>query len=369
MGEKNKRKLVCALSILLIISFTLVAQGHQEKIADPYVRTATDALGREVTVPVPIERIMVVGRAAVMPADALFMFPSLDEIEILLAKTDQGLGDFFSLLRPEFALEPRLGQKIGAEEIIAYHPTLILTKSSNYDSIGTQLEPFNIPVFVMDLETPQAWKDEVVQLGKLLGDEETPKRIIREFEKREAAVDSRISTLDEHDKPSVVMMQAADSDGVTSFSVAPKTWIQTTLVERAGGKPVWLDAKLATNSWRKVSFEQIAAWDPANIVVISYKTPATQFITKIKESPQWQQLQAIRQNNLVSGPADVMNYIQSDSRWIMALEWLAAELHPQLFKDFNMEKVIRSFYNDFYGITDESILTTLVAAYRATLGI
>ncbi len=365
MRPNRNLKIVLLGTLLLLVSFTLTAQAQREPFAQLDNRTATDALGREVTVSLPIERIMVVGRAAVMPADALFMFPAADDIEILLAKTDQGLGDFFSLVDPEFAGNKRLGQQVGAEEIIAYNPSLVLTKTSNYDSVVTLLEPFSIPVFVMDLETPQAWKDEIVQLGKLLNDEETPQRMIQAFEKRELAVEANIATVKEHARPSVLMMQAAASDGITAFSVSPKTWIQTTLVERAGGNPVWLDTNLAANSWRKVSFEQIAAWNPAKIVLISYRTPATEYLSVIKGSPQWQQLQAIATNNLISAPADMMNYAQSDSRWILALQWLAAELHPQLFKDFDMEDEIRSFYKDFYRVTDESILAALIAAYNA----
>ena len=59
-----------------------------------------------------------------------------------------------------------------------------------------------------------------------------------------------------------------------------------------------------------------------------------------------------------------MSYFQSDSRWILALEWLSAKLHPTLFADFEMEEAIRSFYQEFYNIEDQVTLTTLVEAYR-----
>jgi iron complex transport system substrate-binding protein len=62
-----------------------------------------------------------------------------------------------------------------------------------------------------------------------------------------------------------------------------------------------------------------------------------------------------------------MNYFQSDSRWILALQWLAAELHPNLFPDFDMEAEIRSFYTDFYGLESEEILEALVHAYRSSV--
>ncbi|MGE0073918.1 MAG: ABC transporter substrate-binding protein [Sphaerochaetaceae bacterium] len=360
-------RILLTLVCVFLVSLPLVAQGVAESSKSSEVRTAIDSLGREVSVSGDLERILVVGRAAVMPADALFLFPAAKDMEIVLAKTDQGLGDYFDLIRPEYRITGRLGQQVGAEEIIAQEPDLVLTKSSNYDSVVALLEPFGIPVFVMDLETPQAWKSEIVELGRLLDDAETPRRTIEAFEIREQAVDTAIATLDESQRPGVLMMQAAASDGVTAFSVSPKDWIQTSITLRAGGKPVWMDANLAANSWRKVSFEQIAAWNPANIFLISYKSPASAFLQAIDASPQWQQLAATRTGSIGSTPADVMNYFQSDSRWILALQWLAAELHPTLFPDFDMEVEIRSFYTDFYGIESEEILGPLVDAYRSSV--
>jgi iron complex transport system substrate-binding protein len=362
------RSNILLISLIFCIMFPLVGQGVPETTGMPNQRSAVDALGRTVTIPGDPQRIMVVGRAAVMPADALFLFPEIQEKEVILAKTDQGLGDFFNLIRPEFTTSGRLGQQVGAEEILAREPDLVLTKASNYDSIVKLLEPFGIPVFVMDLETPDAWKQEIVELGKLLGDEETPQRVVAEFEAREASIDAKIAQLSESQKPRLLMMQVASSDGTTAFSVAPKEWIQSSITIRAGGIPVWLDTSLAEHAWRKVSFEQIATWQPERLFLISYKAPVQRFIESINQSPQWQQLDVVKKSGIEATPADVLNYFQSDSRWILALQWLAAELHPELFPDFSMETEIRTFYRDFYHIESESVLNALVQKYRDSVG-
>ena len=368
MQQGRIRRVILTIILILCTVSMLSAQGASEgATANSDIRKAIDALGREVSVSGDIKRIMVVGKAAIMPANALFLFPVVEEIEITLAKTDQGLGDFFNLIRPEFATSNRLGQQVGAEEILAYNPSLVLTKSSNYDSIGKLLEPFGIPVFVMDLETPESWKSEIVQLGKILGDEQTPQKIISAFEEREHAVSSKIATLSDKEKPSILMMQVASSDGLTSFSISPESWIQHTITTLAGGKAIWVDSTLADNAWRKVSFEQIASWQPQHIFLISYKAPVRPFIAAIDASSQWQQLDAVRQGRLQATPADVLQYVQSDVRWILALQWLAAELHPQLFPDFSMENEIRAFYRDFYGIEDEHIVETLVQKYQKSV--
>ena len=97
MDYKHHKTAVLVIMFMFILVCSIGAQGVQEsEKAAPATRTAIDALGRTVTVEGDIERIMVVGRAAVMPADALYLFPSAMEMDIVLAKTDQGLGDFFT---------------------------------------------------------------------------------------------------------------------------------------------------------------------------------------------------------------------------------------------------------------------------------
>lgn len=357
--KRGYRALSIALFSLVFL-FTLVAQPLQEKRGE----VATDALGRSVTLEGPIETILIAGRAAVMPADALFMFPIVDNVEVVLAKTDQGLGDFFPLLDPKYGKTERLGQNVGIEEILAYNPSLIITKANNYDSVVKLLEPFNIPLFVMDLETSEGWKGEIRELGKLLGDAETPKKVISLFNQREKGVADKISTLKGAQKPTVLVLQTSIADGVSAFSIAPNNWIQTMLVEQAGGIPVWVEGNLTSNSWRKVSFEQIASWDPDEIILVNYSTPPKAFIEEIKNSRQWANLKAVKNGKLYAAPADLMSYFQSDSRWILALEWLSAKLHPTLFANFEMEEAIRSFYQEFYNIAEREALTTLVEAYQ-----
>lgn len=365
MIHTRTQHMIIMVLLLTLLVLPIGAQGAQEvETSQRSEATAVDALGRTVTIEGPIQRVMIVGRAAVMPADALFLFPAVTDMEVVLAKTDQGLGDFFNLIRPEFGQAGRLGQQVSAEEIIAHNPDLVLTKTSNYDAVVSLVEPFGIPVFVMDLETPEAWEQEIVQLGKLLGDLETPQRVIAVFEERKQAVAEKMSTLAEDEKPRVLMMQAASADGITAFSVAPKNWIQSSLTEMAGGRPVWTESTLDANSWRKISFEQIAAWNPDRILLISYRMHPKPFLDQIKQSSQWQQLLAVQQGEVQATPADVMNYFQSDSRWILALQWLAAELHPELFPDFSMEAAITSFYQELYGITDEKILESLIERFH-----
>lgn len=348
---------------LFLLSSLFFGSGLQEKKVITESRSALDALNRVVTVNNEIDKILVIGRAAIMPSDALYFFPSVLDKEVLLATTDQGLGDFFTLIRSDLTKEKRLAQQLSAEEIVALKPDLVITKSNNYDSIGKQLEKFGIPLFVMDLESPQAWKDEIVQLGILLNDNETPKSVASNFQKREEFISKKLSTLSEDKKPTVLLLQVASSDGATAFSVAPKDWIQAYLVENSHAVPIWLDSPFSSNAWSKVSFEQIAKWDADYIFLINYRGSVNSFLKEIENSSHWHYLSAFKKGNIRAFAADFLNWAQSDSRSILALQWLAATLHPNVFTDFDIEKEIASFYADFYNIKDATIIDKLIESF------
>ncbi len=66
-------------------------------------------------------------------------------------------------------------------------------------------------------------------------------------------------------------------------------------------------------------------------------------------------------------PSDYVNYFQPNSRWILALQWLAQTIHPDLFNDNNMEDEVSSFYQEMYSISDNEVLNQLVDTYRSSL--
>ncbi|PKL11725.1 MAG: ABC transporter substrate-binding protein, partial [Spirochaetae bacterium HGW-Spirochaetae-8] len=352
MPQLRNRLSGLLLALLLLVSYSapVLASGAPET-ARIQQFSAMDATGNTVELKKTPTRIIIAGKAAIMPADALFLFPEAREMEVLLAVTNQGLGDFFNLLDPTFVSQRRIGQQVSAEEILALKPDLVLTKLSNYESLAKKLRQFGVPTFVMDLESSEAWKTEILELGKLLGNTKVAQEVVETFNNREQNIARALESLPGSEKPTVLVMQVASADGVTAFSVAPSGWIQTMLVQQAGGKPVWLDADLSVNAWKKVSFEQIAAWNPDYIYLISYRANADAFLKTIRSSEQWGQLKAVRNNAVKSFPADVMNYAQSDSRWILALEWLASDLHPDRFSNFDMEERIQSFYKALYRIS------------------
>ncbi len=128
-----------------------------------------------------------------------------------------------------------------------------------------------------------------------------------------------------------------EKDGAIAFNVPPLSWMQTLIVQTAGGNPVWADAN-PVDSWTKVSLEQVAAWNPDIIFIVAYFNPVDDVVASLKADPQWQALDAVKNDKIFGFATDVYSWDQPDTRWILGLTWVAGKLHPDLFPDLDMAK-------------------------------
>jgi iron complex transport system substrate-binding protein len=327
---------------------------------------AVDSLGRVITLSEKPISIIIAGKATMIAADALTLFQDYRTQISAMGLTNQGLGDFYDLLLPDLPNKERLPHSVSAEEIAGFNPDLVIMKDRNYSSLGDTLEDLGYPVFTLYLENADNYLDEIQELGKLLNQESRANEIKLSYSSRFTHIREGLSNLEDMQKDSVLLLYTTITDGITSFQVPPNSWIQTYLVNEAGGVPVWSDAA-TSNNWQKVSFEQISQWNPDHIYIVSYKTLPNLFMKEINESSLWHDLSAFQNNQIKSFPADFHNWAQPDTRWILGLQWLAKDLHPEIFSKIDMEREIISFYSDFYGITESSFMQIILDLYRKSL--
>ena len=81
----------------------------------------------------------------------------------------------------------------------------------------------------------------------------------------------------------------------------------------------------------------------------------------MKNSTEWQELNAVKNNKLKAFPVDFYSWDQPDSRWILGLNWLAKQIHPEQFADLNIIEMTRSFFKDLYFLTDEQYETEILS--------
>ncbi|MDR3574660.1 MAG: ABC transporter substrate-binding protein [Anaerolineaceae bacterium] len=311
--------------------------------------TVTDALGRQVTFQTVPQRIVLAGKALFMVADAIYTFPEAGKNIVALGSTTQGSGNFIPMIDPTFKAKISLDMSAGAEQIAVAKPDCVIMKSSNAQTLGKSLEAIHIPVVYLDFETPDQYQRDLKTLGQLFQNPDRASQVAAFYQDQVNVISSKVSSLTDTQKPKTLVLYYSSQNGTVAFNVPPMGWMQTLLVTTAGGTPVWQDANPGSG-WTKVSLEQVAAWNPDVIFIVSYFSPVNDVVKQLKADPQWQALAAVKNNKIFGFASDVYSWDEPDSRWILGLSWVASKLHPDLFPNTDVSNEAQTFYQQLYGM-------------------
>jgi len=339
-------------AMAILLALLLLSACGRGASPTPSALTVTDALGREVTLPAPPQRIVVAGKATIMIVDALYLFPEGPQRLAAVGTTAQG-GDFLPIVDPNAAAKATLSAEAGPEQIAAAGPDLVILKSYLREKLGAPVEALGIPVFYVSLETPEQYFTELRALGRLLGNEVRAEEVVAFYRERTEQVQGRVADLPDDGKPRVLVLQHSAKGGETAYSVPPAAWMQTLLVQMSGGRPVWLDVQ--GSGWTVVTLEQIAAWDPDQVYVIDYFGDPVQAVEKLRADPVARNLKAVQSGQVFAFPKDTCSWDQPDTRWILGLQWLASRIHPDRFADLDILQEFTTFYRTLYRLDDAAI--------------
>jgi iron complex transport system substrate-binding protein len=323
-----------------------------------------DALGREVTLPAPPQRIVITGKALIMIADAAYIFPEAPERIVGMGDAGQGTHNFIALIDPNYEIKAIITQDAGAEQIAALQPDLVILKSYLAETVGKPIETIGIPVVYVDFETPEQYTRDLAIFGQVFQNpgraEEAATYYLDKTEQIQQAVK------DVETQPRVLMLYYNEKDGNQAFNVPPATWMQTRMVELAGGDPVWTEANLGGN-WAQVTLEQIAAWDADHIFIIAYRQDSAEVVASLAIDPNWRALRAAENNQLHAFPGDLYSWDQPDTRWLLGLTWLAGKLHPVRFPDLDIISVSQAFYQNLYGLDADFFVAHIYPTFKGDL--
>ncbi len=293
------------------------------------------------------DRVVLGGKAVTMVADVVYAFPIARPAVVAVGGTDQGLGVFLETVSPGFSALPPFDRQAGVEVYASYKPDLVILKSSLRKSLGPGLDALGLKTAYLDLETPEDYYKDLANVGRIFGD---PARaaVLIDYYRGVVATAGRAASAamakSGAAKPRVLLVQAA-GDG---FEVPPDSWIQTLLVEMAGGQAVWKGSNPGSG-WSKVGPEQIAAWNPDVFVVVSYKERATDIASRIAADPRYSGLKAAKSGRMVGFAQDFLSWDQPDTRWGLGLLWLTDAINPGSMPGYSAEAEARRFFGLFYG--------------------
>jgi len=310
----------------------------------------TDGLGREIVLDELPERVVIAGRAAQLILHAAFFFDEADARVVAMEQRTQRNASMMPLVDSGFAEVVQLERDASTEAIAVADPDVVLLKSYLADSVGAPLEALGLTTIYLDLETPEQFFRDVRILGTLFGDPERADHVLAFYQERLDRVSEAVATVPAEERPRVLLLQYTDQGGEVAVNVPPAEWLQTMLVELAGGEPVWLDA--AGSGWTVVDLEQVAAWDPDYVFVVYYAGDPAMATAALRSASSWAALRAVREGRLLGFPGDFVSWDQPDPRWILGLEWLANQLLPDASFSFDMQAEMRAFYQELYGLDE-----------------
>lgn len=343
------------LAVMLAAAILLAACGGDEGGG---ALAVTDALGREVELDGPPPRITIAGRAGLLITDALYLFPVGRERLVALEERGQDIKPFLAVVDPDWEEKVML-DNAGAEQIAPTNPDVVIAKSAMEETLGAPLAALGIPIVYVDFETPETYQRDLAMLGEVLGDPDRAAEVAGFYRERLDRIAEATAGLAEGDRPSVLVIEHSVEEGAVAFSVPPAGWLQTTMVELAGGEPVWAEAAEG-GGWMVVGLEQIAAWNPDQIYLVDYDGDSDGVVDELAADPNWQALSAVQSGNFYGFPGDFVSWDQPDPRWILGLTWLFTKVQPGLAADVDVMAAMRAFFEEMYSLDPATIESAVI---------
>jgi iron complex transport system substrate-binding protein len=292
---------------LLFCALIFSAAARSAFAAQSSGRTVTDEVGRAITVPADVRRIV-------------SLAPNLTETVYALGLEDRLVGDSNFCDTPEAAKsKPHVGdpKNPNIEAIVALHPDLVLaTTSINRVDTADALKRLGIAVYTSDPHTVRGMLGSTSHLADLIGAEQRGAEVVGKLQQRLDALHARLS-----DRPMVhvlfvVWLEPLQSIGQSTFIADALRW--------AGAESV-----ITTDQpWPHLSIEEIVRLQPEYIVFADDHSGAASEIADLRARPAWRDLDAVQSGHVVNINEEI---VRPSPGLVDAIEHLAREVHPEAF--------------------------------------
>lgn len=301
------RKIIIATCSLLFAVAFACNPGKRVQPEGPVTRIMKDDLGRTVSLPVPVNRVV-------------SLAPNLTEIVFAVGGGNRLVGrTSYCDFPPEAKSVAEVGDTgtPNLERIIAVKPQVVLVSTSSQLEVFTQqLQNQNVAVFVTDPHDLEGIFRSVEQIGEMLGQKDQAAQLVQKLRERTNAVETAVKQ-----KPPVRVFYQVSAEPL--YTIGREAFV-TDLIRRAGGVSVTAEVP---GSWPKYSAESALAAKPEAIILPTGGSmgAANSAVTDaLRQSPAalGGRVYKINDDHLARpGP-----------RIVDGLEEMARALHPDAFK-------------------------------------
>jgi len=280
----------------------------QAMVPGTATRVVTDEVGRTVSVPAEVRRVVTLA-------------PNLTEIIYALGLEDRLAGDTnYCDTPPAAKAKPHIGSPVSPslEAIVALHPDLVLaTTSINRRQTVDALARLGIAVYTSDPRTVRGILDSIARMADLMGATAQGAALAAQLQARLDALRARIK-----DRPAVDVLFVVWEDPLVT--IGQNTFIADAL-RWAGARSV-IESK---QNYPRVSFEEVVRLEPDYIVLtMDHEGAEENAGASLRARPGWSQIRAVEQGHV----AVVGSGMDRPSPGLIdGIEQLARELHPDVF--------------------------------------
>jgi iron complex transport system substrate-binding protein len=317
---------------LLFVLFFLLVPGDVLAAPVPAQRTLIDQLGRSVTLPAKVRRIIPLGGAARYVV-YLQAFDLVVGVEAMESRKPPTAGRPYNLaIRKQAEQLPVVGEgrqkPLNLEAIIALRPDLIITAEADCAQADQLSRTTGVPVLVINYGGMGVLQqDKALQAleltGVALGRQERAKQLIQFFTDQQLELARRTRSVSRQPSLYVGAVSQRGHHGITSTDADyyPLDVLRTPHLAQQTGKHGHLH----------INREQLLLWNPAVIVLDGSGIPLVRE-DYLRNSEYYQHLAAVRTNRVYR----VMPYNNYHTNLELALanSWYIGKiLYPQRFRD------------------------------------
>jgi iron complex transport system substrate-binding protein len=270
--------------------------------------TVTDEVGRRVTIPAEVRRIV-------------SLAPNLTETIYALGIEDRLAGDTdYCDVPAEAKTKPHIGspQNPSIEAIVALHPDLVLaTTSINRRETVDALARLGVPVYTTDPHAVRGMVDSFGRMADVIGATQQGATLV-------AALDARLDALHAHlaELPMVHVLFVVWLDPL--ITIGQNTFIADAL-RWAGAESV----VISTQNWPQLNFEEVVRLQPDYIVLAdSHTGESSRTLKDLRARAAWKGLQAVQSGHV----AIISEEIDRPAPGLIdAIEQLAHQIHANAF--------------------------------------
>lgn len=345
-----------AVSRYFFICLILIIASSTPAIAS---RTITDQLGRTVSVPDTVQRVVVLQHQAL---DVMIQLGTQDTVVGVLEKWDKYLPGAAKCMKNIKDMPTPGGlSSVNMEALLSLNPDLVIVTHyapeemidriskagipavalSFYDASREQASKLNADLKNADMAYNKGVDDAVSILGKIFHKEDRAEQLIAEIHKSRVLLKSHLGNIPEKDRIRCYM-------GRATMHTYGRGKYTSVIMERAGGVNV---AAKDIVGFKEVTMEDVLRWNPQVIFVQWRHRKAAEVI---RNNPAWAGVDAVENNKIYVCPEYVKPWGHALPESMALGEiWMAKKLYPEKFKDVDINSMAQKYYRKFYGISYE----------------